>query len=217
MKIQNKELKRRIIEISYRHKLSHLGSCLTAVDIIKDIYDTKKPDEKFVLSQGHAGLALYIILEKKYGYTAESLLEVCGIHPDRLVAESCIDCSTGSLGQGLPIALGMALADRTKNVYCLISDGELSEGSIYEAFNVMKKLCVENLKVFINYNGYGGYGEAINPYDLFAGEYPNPGIFEFLARVVEADVNYLPFVAGLKGHYHIMSESDYLQAMEILK
>ena len=62
--IVNKELKKRILEISYKKKLSHLGSCLTAVDIIDEIFKIKKPDEKFVLSSGHAALALYVVLEK---------------------------------------------------------------------------------------------------------------------------------------------------------
>lgn len=151
-----KHLHDRILYISKRHGLSHLGSCLTAVDIIEEIYNTKKPDEKFVLSCGHAGLALYVVLEK-YGYDAEELLERCGIHPERGPG---IDCSTGSLGQGLPIALGMAMADRTKNVYCLISDGEAAEGSIWEVANVMRKYDVTNLKIYCNWNGWGAYDKT---------------------------------------------------------
>ncbi len=71
-----------------------------------------------------------------------------------------IDCSTGSLGQGLPIALGMAMADRSKNVYCLISDGEAAEGTIWEVANVMHKYSVSNLKVYLNYNGWSAYDEV---------------------------------------------------------
>src|SRR5438874_161410 len=92
----------RIIEISKKYKLSHLGSCLTAIDIIEEIYNEKQEDEKFVLSSGHAGLALYVVLEK-YGFDAEILLKHCGIHPKRMYGYG-IDCSTGSLGHGLPIA-----------------------------------------------------------------------------------------------------------------
>src|SRR4051812_33407854 len=116
--MKNKDLKKRIIEISYKHKLSHLGSCLTAVDIIDEIFQVKKPNEKFVLSSGHAGLALYVVLEKyeKKDFDgnlipldAEEIFEHHGTHPDR--CKAChLDCSTGSLGQGLPIAVGMALA-----------------------------------------------------------------------------------------------------------
>src|SRR3990167_9557610 len=109
MEIKNRDLRKRIIDISYRHKLSHLGSCLTAVDIIDEIYGVKSIDERFVLSSGHAGLALYCVIEKHEGIDAEKIFEHHGVHPDR-----CVEChlyySTGSLGQGLPAALGMALA-----------------------------------------------------------------------------------------------------------
>src|SRR5258708_998336 len=106
--ITNKELKRRILEISYEKKLSHLGSCLTAVDIIKEIYDVKKPEERFILSSGHAGLALYVVLESFGGRNAMDIFNHHGVHPDRCL-DCGLDCSTGSLGQGLGIAVGMAL------------------------------------------------------------------------------------------------------------
>ena len=76
-------LEKRILEISYKHKLSHLGSCLTAVNIIDEIYKVKKPDEPFILSQGHAGVALYTILEKFEGKDAEELWKKHGTHPNR--------------------------------------------------------------------------------------------------------------------------------------
>ena len=154
--MNNKDLKRRIIEISYPRKLSHLGSCLTAVDIIDEIFKIKKPEEKFVLSVGHAGLALYVVLEKYLGLNAEKIFEHHGVHPDRC-SKCHIDCSTGSLGNGLPIAVGMALADRNKNVYCLISDGECSEGSIWEALRIASEQNLNNLKVYCNFNGWGAY------------------------------------------------------------
>lgn len=145
----------RIIEISKKYNLSHLGSCLTAVDIIDEIYSVKKPDEKFVLSCGHAGVALYVVLEKYRGYNAEKLFVRDGVHPN--YDGNFIDCSTGSLGQGLPIALGMAMAERSKNVYCLISDGEVAEGTIWEVANTMRKYKIDNLKIYCNWNGWGAY------------------------------------------------------------
>lgn len=151
------KLHERIIEISKKYNLSHLGSCLTAVNIIDVIYSKKASAEKFVLSCGHAGLALYVVLEKYCGVDAENYLKHCGIHPCFTIL---IDCSTGSLGQGLPIALGMAMADRSKNVYCLISDGEASEGTIWEVANVMRKYKVDNLKVYCNWNGWGAYDKT---------------------------------------------------------
>jgi len=146
----------RIIEISKKHKLAHLGSNLTSVDIINEIYGIKEKDEPFILSMGHAGLALYVVLEKYYGLNAEDIFLDHGVHPERCL-RCGIDCSTGSLGMGLPIAVGMALADRTKNVYCLISDGEAAEGTIWESANVIRKYKVDNLKLYLNYNGWSAY------------------------------------------------------------
>jgi transketolase len=149
-------LHERIIEISKKHKLSHLGSNLTSLNIIDEIYKTKREDEPFILSSGHAGLALYVVLEKYYGFDAEELYLKHGTHPHRDL-EDKIYCSTGSLGMGLGIAVGMALADRSKNVYCLISDGEAFEGIVYECANVIRKYKVSNLKVWLNWNGMSAY------------------------------------------------------------
>mgnify|MGYP001038045525 CR=1 FL=1 len=125
----NKELHRRILQVSYERKFSHIGSCLSAVDIIDAIYNIKKPDEKFVLSAGHAHVAHAVVMEKHGIGKIEDLL-IAGIHCDR---KNKCDVSTGSLGQGLAIAVGLALADRSKNVYCLLSDGECAEGMICES------------------------------------------------------------------------------------
>ena len=213
--MQNKELKKRIIDISYRHKLSHLGSCLTAVDIIDEIFAIKKSDEKFVLSSGHAGLALYCVIEKYTDYykdihapTAEDIFEHHGVHPDR--CNQChIDCSTGSLGQGLPISCGMALGNREANVYCLVSDGEMSEGSIWEALQIKRTQRLNNLHIYCNFNGWGAYRQ-INWSELL--DYKHFGI-----KFVFADLQQLPFLKGQDAHYKVMNEEEYRQAMEILR
>jgi len=150
----------RIIEISKKHHLSHLGSNLTSVNIIDEIYRIKKDDEPFILSCGHAGLSLYVILEKYHGFDAEKIYLKHGTHPHRDL-ENKIYFSTGSLGMGLGIAVGIALADRTKNVYCLISDGECFEGLIWEAANVIRKYNISNLKVYLNYNGFSAYDSVL--------------------------------------------------------
>lgn len=223
--MQNKDLKKRIIEISYKLKLSHLGSCLTAVDIIKEIFDQKKPDEKFVLSSGHAGLALYVVLEEvskrdiegMYGVLknvhpierdAEKIFNHHGVHPDRC-ADCGIDFSTGSLGQGLPAAVGMALADRKKNVYCLISDGECAEGSIAEAMRIAAQNKLDNLHVYVNINGWAAYQDT-DWYDL-------PRQNSYVDTVYRYTTNELPFLHEIDAHYHVMTEEEYGQAMEILK
>jgi len=78
-----------------------------------------------------------------------------GVHPNK-DKEDGIDVSTGSLGMGLPIALGMALA-REDNVYCTISDGECAEGSIWETLRIGAEQNATNLKVVVNANGWGAY------------------------------------------------------------
>lgn len=198
------DLKKRILELSYKNKLSHIGSCLTSLPIIEEIFRLKQKDEKFVLSQGHAALALYCVLERDEGIDAQKALDDHGIHPEKCL-ECHIDCSTGSLGQGLPIAVGMALADKAKKVYTLISDGECAEGSIWEALRIKKDLVISNLKIFVNYNGYCAYDYV----DLC-----NLGN-RLIAFGVEkhwikhTDSEQYPFLKGIDAHYKIMSMEEY--------
>lgn len=150
------ELENRVVEISKKHGLSHNGSCLTAVGIIDKIYHIKKDDEPFILSCGHSFLALAVVLEKYYAFDAEQLYLKYGTHPDRDM-EHKIWCSTGSLGHGFLISIGMAIANPDKKVYCLISDGEMFEGAIYEGANVISKYKIKNLIVYLNFNGFSAY------------------------------------------------------------
>ena len=156
MKENINKLNKRILEISIKHKLSHLGSCFTALPIIYEIYSKKRSEDKFVLSSGHAGLALYVVLEHFYNVDAEYLLETYGIHPERDL-ENFIDVSTGSLGLGLTIATGMALANPNINIYCLISDGESAEGSIWETLRFIDENNISNIKIHANINGWAAY------------------------------------------------------------
>jgi transketolase len=159
---------------------------------LMEIFERKKEDEKFVLSNGHAALALACVMfeeDKK----VEKIIGSC-MHP---TADWAIP--TGSLGHGLGIALGMALAERKgekwdKDIYCLISDGEMAEGSIWETLRVAHELNLENLKVYCNANGWASYKEV----DL-----------DYLEKCIEAfgfSVEFRrtkqeePFI-GLNGHY----------------
>ena len=207
MKILNTDLKRRIIDISYRKGLSHLGSCLTAVDIIKEIYDIKKPNERFVLSSGHAALALYVALEKYMGKkNAEERFDHHGVHPDR--CKSCgIDVSAGSLGHGIGIAVGMALADRSRNIYCLISDGEAAEGSLWEALRIWKRENLSNLKVYLNFNEHGAYQKT------FLGEMPQVT----KTYITNFDLLMPILKEPQEAHYKVMNEEEYKYLMEVLK
>lgn len=202
-------LEKRILEISYKHKLSHLSSNLSSVNIIDEIYSIKKENEPFILSNGHAGLALYVVLEKFYGINAEKLHEKHGVHPNRDL-ENKIFYSTGSLGCGLPAACGMALADKNRDVYCLISDGEMFEGSIYETFNIVNKYKVDNLKIYANVNGYS----ALAKFDKCEVIQKLKNLHKDIQiRLTDYIYEKFPFVNGLAGHYSLLTDKE----METIK
>jgi transketolase len=205
------KLKKRIISLSYRHGLSHIGSCLDAVDTIDGIYRVKKKNEPFILSNGHAGLALYVVLEKYEGKDAEKLLKKHGTHPNRDPKDG-IWCSTGSLGQGLPIAVGMAMANRKRDVYVLTSDGEMNEGSCWEALRIAAEQRLENLRVTVIGNGYTALGKTDD--DLLDLRMQ----FFYPSLMVKTNLFAFPeWLQGLEGHYHIMSKKEYQEIIKEMK
>ena len=197
------DLTRRLIDITYQEKLSHLSSTLSALPIIEEIYQLRKDDDVFILSNGHAGLALYVILEKYYGVNPVAMLHKHGIHPGRDL-DNHLYCSTGSLGSGLPIAVGHALATPNKNVYCMISDGECAEGSIWEALRFINDNKVDNLHVYANLNGMSAY-DMIDTITL------SHRLVAFLPRINVRFSNPpdWPFAKELLTHYYVLKPSDY--------
>ena len=204
------DLKKRILEIAYKHKLGHLGSYLSAAGIIDEIYKNKDPNDIFILSSGHAALALYAALEKYEGKNAEELFIKHGGHPHR-DEENGIYCSTGSLGMGITVAVGRAMANKNRKVYVLISDGECAEGSIWESLRYIQEANLSNIEVYVNINGYAAYDKIDSKYltDRLKSFLPN-------INIEYTTVNQLPCLKGLNAHYHIMSEQDYKQAKELL-
>lgn len=147
------KLRQDIIDISYKKKIGHVGSNLAAIDSIAAIYEMKQKTDYFVLSSGHAALSLYVVL-KEDGFPVDPMDE--GTHPNRDI-EKGVFASSGSLGHGIGIAVGMALSDRGQFTYCVSSDGETQEGSFWEAINVAAEQKLSNFKLVINANGYGAY------------------------------------------------------------
>ena len=196
-------LKKRILEIAYKHKLSHLGSYLSAVDIIDEIYHSKNEEDIFILSSGHAALALYVVLEKYEDKNAEELFIKHGGHPHRDEANS-IYCSTGSLGLGITVAVGRALANKNRKVHVLISDGESAEGSVWEALRFIQESNLTNIEVYVNVNGYAAYDKVDIKYLVDRLKVFLPSI-----NIRYTNVNQYPFLRGLNAHYHVMSEEDY--------
>lgn len=196
-------LTKRLIDITYSEKLSHLSSCLSSLPIIEEIYNQKQEDEVFILSNGHAGLALYCVLEQKYGIDPIKLLHTHGIHPNKDLKNK-LYCSTGSLGSGLPIAVGHALANKNKNVWCLISDGECAEGSIWESLAFIYKNKLDNLKIYVNINGVSAY-DFIDKNNLIC------RLKSFLPdiNIRESEIPNYNFAQGLLAHYYILKPEDY--------
>lgn len=196
-----------LLDLCYKNKLHHLGSYFSALHIIEKIYNTKKKDDLFILSSGHAAAALFVVIEHHYpSIKAQDLLDRCGDHPKRDEA-NFIHCSTGSLGLGITIAVGRALADRNRDVYCLLSDGECAEGSVWEALRFAWENKLDNLKIYVNANGYAAYDEVDVSYLIKRIKAFHPDV-----NIIETSVNWLPCLRGLNAHYHIMNEADYIAA-----
>lgn len=201
------DLKKRIVEIAYKHKLGHLGSYLSSVGIVDEMFSKMDKDDIFILSSGHAALALYVCLEKYHGIDAEEMFIKHGGHPHR-DEQNKIYCSTGSLGLGLTIALGRAVANPNRKVWVLISDGESAEGSIWESLKTIQEEGINNIEVFVNINGYCAYKEV----DV---DYMTKRLTAFLPTINlrYTSVETYPFLKGLNAHYHVMREENYEYVM----
>lgn len=140
----------RILSISKKLGLSHIGSCTSVYPILEEIYKKKRPQDKVMLSNGHAHLAHLVIKEKYEGLKNIEELILKDIHCNREVG---CDVTTGSLAHS-GIALGMALANKNIDVYLIMSDGSLNEGEEWEVFRIKKDLKVNNLKIYCNINGF---------------------------------------------------------------
>lgn len=201
--VEDVELKNKLLDLCFKNKLHHLGSYFSSLNIIDEIYSKMNKDDIFILSNGHAVAALYVVLEKYFGLDAQKLLDKHGEHP-KLDEENKIYCSTGSLGLGILVALGRAMANKNRDVYCLISDGEAAEGCVWEALRFAKENKLTNLKLYINANGYCAY-------DVVDLEYLEKRIKAFNEDVVfcKTKVEHYNFLNGIDAHYYCMSEKDF--------
>ena len=183
-----RELRGKIIETSCKAKIPHLGSCLSCVDILVTLYwhtlniDPKNPTaedrDRFLLSKGHAAPALFQLLAMR-GFFPSFELDHYGVdgslfaeHPPAHGVPG-VEAATGSLGHGLSIGTGMALASRIKNIpnktVVLMSDGECNEGSVWEAAMFAAAQKLEKLATIIDFNKWQATGRsqevmAIDPF-----------------------------------------------------
>jgi transketolase len=192
----------RILELSYKHNLSHVGSCLTCEPILTTIYNEKQDNDIVILSCGHAGLAQYVQIEKSSNYAInaeESLMEM-GIHPVRNLNKG-IHVSSGSLGCGILIAIGLAMADKKRKVYCIISDGECAEGSVWEALGFIKNKNINNIIIHVNINGFSAY-------DSVDRKYLEDRLKAFLPNINIHQTKNPTFLGTLNAHYHIIKNEE---------
>ena len=171
LQTKSTDLRKDIVTMICKSKSGHPGGSLSVIDILTALYydvmnidvaNPKKEDrDRFVLSKGHAAPALYAVLADK-GYINKELLGTLRQfgsplqgHPD-MKKVSGVEISTGSLGQGLSVANGMALASRLQNipyrVYVAMGDGELQEGQVWEAAMTSAQYKLDNLTAFVDYN-----------------------------------------------------------------
>jgi len=165
-------IRRHVIEMTAAARSGHPGGSLSAADILSALYfrvmriDPSRPDwperDRFVLSKGHAAPALYAALAERGFFPVEELETLRRLHsrlqghPDMRKTPG-VEASTGSLGQGLSMANGMALAARLDGrdwrVYVLLGDGECEEGQVWEAAMAAAHYRLDNVTAFLDYNG----------------------------------------------------------------
>ncbi|MGN7202671.1 transketolase [Pedobacter sp. SAFR-022] len=167
-------LRKQIIDVLYKIGGGHFGGCLSCVEILLYIFQYEMrflkevEKDRFILSKGHAAVTLYAILadlgyfDKNQLYSIGQLESILEGHPNMLLSPG-IDFSTGSLGQGISVACGMALGSRKyeSNIWVVIGDGECQEGQIWEAAMFASRYEIDNLYVFLDENGYQECGYRI--------------------------------------------------------
>ena len=173
-------LRFRVVRNSYLTRTPHLGSCLSCMDLLVYLYwhalliDSKHPRapdrDRFILSKGHAAPALFQVLAERGFYPVTDLEDygkdgsLFGEHPPAPAHLAGIEAATGSLGHGLSMGLGMALASRVTGVpykvYAVLGDGECNEGSVWEAAMLATSQEVSNLTIAIDYNKWQATGRS---------------------------------------------------------
>lgn len=175
----SKEIRKKVLKMGYDSRTAHIGSSLSCIDILTVLYfkilsiDPKnsldESRDRFILSKGHAVAALYATLAER-GFFPEEILDTYCKDGGKLPGHSTKDCvpgvevSTGSLGHGLPMGAGMAVAakndGKSYRIFVLMSDGECEEGSVWEAAMFASHHKLDNLIAIIDYNKLQAFGRT---------------------------------------------------------
>jgi transketolase len=179
-----RNLRAHSLRMTNRARASHVGSCLSIADILAVLYgavmrtDASRPDwterDRLVVSKGHAAAIVYAALAEM-GFLQLAELETYSANGSRLAGHVTrsvpgVEFSTGSLGHGLPVAAGMALAGQRTGAswrtFCLLSDGELDEGSNWEAVQCAQHFRLSGLVAIVDYNKIQSFGTVADVSDL---------------------------------------------------
>lgn len=158
MKSQIKKFKTDILNYSFLAGACHIGSALSCIEILNDIFYKKlKKEDVFLFSKASGAAALYVILADKGYFDKKKLTDYLKNYPLAHKDVPGVIHSVGSIGHGLPVAVGIALGKKLKkeegDVHVLISDGELNEGTSYEAALFASQHKLKNLHVWVDDNG----------------------------------------------------------------
>ena len=163
MKLNVKDVQKRIVEIAYETGCGHVASALSCSELLVKTYNQAENDI-IILSKGHGALAQYVILNMLGKLSDEKLKSYYrggGISGHTtLDKDSGIYASTGSLGHGLAIGIGYAIANPDKRVFVILGDGECEEGSTLESLALIKRLKLQNIIPVIDVNGWQGFKET---------------------------------------------------------
>ena len=162
--------RKRLIQMHYESGVGHIGGNLSALDAMLLVsYEIMGPEDSFILSKGHSAGALYVCLWSKGELIDADLTmfhkdgTLLGGHPP-VKGISSIPFATGSLGHGLSLAAGTALALRINKeaaqIFCMTSDGEFQEGSTWEAVIFLAHHCLTNMTVLVDHNQLQGFGNT---------------------------------------------------------
>lgn len=185
LKNKIKQIKSDVLHASFQAGACHIGSALSCVDILVSIlYKEKNSNDIFLFSKASGVATYYAILADKGYFPKEKLAFYLKNYPLPSTEVPGVIHSVGSLGHGLPVAVGMAFANRNKNIICLMSDGECQEGTTYESALFAKQHKLNNLFVIIDDNKIQGLGvtkdilDMKTAYDFLLATLPNLEIVE---------------------------------------
>lgn len=246
-KLLAKEARKKVLELIHKAKTSHIASNFSIIDVATVLYENLGENDLVVWSKGWVAATIYYFLNKQ-GKITDEQLNSFPQEPFLGLAETTVPgvlCNGGSVGHGLPIAAGLAYAKKlsgdTGKVYCIMSDGELNEGSVWEAVMLAAQLKLDNLVAIVDKNGWQAMGRTedvikLDVFNIFVGFGWQPTTvdghdYSDIEESLSGTINIRPHVIianTLKGksvsffedrllyHYKHVDEESYSKAMEEL-